>query len=76
MKKISDEMILELNKVNSNTAADYLGIPVRNLHEGLQEGKYPFGIAYKKKEWVYIILPERLVQYKHGYDMVPSVAIH
>lgn len=68
----SDDFILSLKKVTVQIAAEYLGISVRNIQAGMQEKMFPFGIALKKKEWIYIIFPERLVMYKHGYDMIPS----
>jgi len=68
-KEITDEMILKTARVKTQTAAKYLGIPVRNIQEGLQFGCFPFGTAYKKSEWVYMIFSERLVKYKHGTDV-------
>lgn len=78
MKKIievTDEMILAGKRVKTQMAAEYLGMPVRNLQEGMQAGVFPFAKAYKKSEWVYMIFPERLVRYKHGHDMVQSDAL-
>lgn len=72
---VTDEMILSTKRVKTQMAAEYLGIPVRNLQEGMQLGVFPFATAYKKNEWVYMIFPERLVRYKHGYDMVQSDAL-
>lgn len=71
-KVYNDEFILSLKKVTVQIAAEYLGISVRNVQAGMQEKMFPFGIALKKKEWIYIIFAERLVMYKHGYDMIPS----
>lgn len=71
-KKYTDEEIMSMNKITPQVASRYLGIPVRNIHEGLQENAIPVGYAYKKNEWVYVIFPERLVKYKHGYDLVAS----
>lgn len=72
IEKVTDEMILATKCVKTQVAAEYLGIPVRNLQEGMQAGVFPFAIAYKKSEWVYKIFSERLFRYKHGYDMVQS----
>lgn len=69
-KTYTDEEIMLMTRVTPQVASRYLGIPVRNIHEGLQEDKVPFGYAYKKSEWVYVIIPERLVKFKHGYDLV------
>ena len=38
----------------------------------MQQKMFPFGVAFKNKEWIYKIFPERLVMYKHGYDMISS----
>jgi len=65
----SDEEILELSRVSPQVASAYLGVPVRNIQEGMQNEKIPIGYAYKKSEWVYVIMPERLVKWKHGLDM-------
>lgn len=66
----TDDDIMSMGKVTPQVASYYLGIPVRNIHEGLQGNVIPVGYAYKKNEWVYVIFPERLVKYKHGYDLV------
>lgn len=65
----NDNDVLNSKRITTQQAAEYLGFPVRNIQEGLQEGLFPFGIAYKKREWVYLISPERLVRYKHGDDI-------
>ena len=65
----SDNEIMELSRVTPQVASDYLGVPVRNIQEGMQNDKLPIGYAYKKSEWVYVIMPERLVRWKHGFDM-------
>lgn len=72
MKKTTytDEDIMSMTRVTPQVASCYLGIPVRNIHEGMQENKIPIGYSYKKSEWVYIIIPERLIKFKHGYDLV------
>ncbi len=67
---LTDDEILNSKRVTVMDTANYLGVPVRNIQEGLQYDKLPFGIAYKKKEWVYTIFPERLVVYKHARDII------
>ena len=65
----TDEEIMELSKVTPQIASFYLGVPVRNIQEGMQNNVLPIGYAYKKNEWVYVIMPERLIRWKHGLDM-------
>lgn len=71
-KVYNDEFILSLKNVTVQIAAEYLGISVRNVQAGMQQKMFPFGVAFKNKEWIYKIFPERLVMYKHGYDMISS----
>ena len=56
--KYSDSEIMELSKITPMIASIYLGIPVRNIQEGMQNDKLPIGYAYKKNEWDYVIIPE------------------
>ena len=65
----TDEEIMGLTKVTPQIASSYLGVPVRNIQEGMQNNVLPIGYAYKKNEWVYVIMPERLIRWKHGLDM-------
>lgn len=65
----TDDEIMELSRVTPQVASNYLRVPVRNIQEGMQNNKLPIGYAYKKNEWVYIIMPERLIRWKHGLDI-------
>ena len=65
----TDDEIMSLSRITPQIAACYLGVPVRNIQEGMQFEKLPIGYSYKKNEWVYVIMPERLVRWKHGLDM-------
>lgn len=66
----TDNEILTAKKVKAADAAKYLGIDLRTLYQGLQENKFPFGVAVKRNEWIYHIFAERLVAYKHGLDLI------
>ena len=35
--------------------ADRMGVPPQLLRMGLQQGKFPFGVAVKMKRWAYYI---------------------
>ena len=65
----TDEEIMEISKITPQIASRYLGISVRNVQEGMQNDKLPIGYAYKRNEWVYVIMPDRIIRYKHGLDM-------
>lgn len=65
----TDKEIMEISKITPQIASSYLGISVRNIQEGMQNDKLPIGYAYKRNEWVYVIMPERMIRYKHGFDM-------
>lgn len=67
---MTDYEILTSKKIKAKDAANYLGIDLRILYQGLQENKFPFGIAVKRNEWVYHIFAERLIAYKHGLDLI------
>lgn len=47
-------------------AADLMGIPPQLLRMGLQQGRFPFGVAVKMKRWVYYINTERFYRYLKG----------
>lgn len=66
----TDNEILTAKKVKAADSAKYLGIDLRTLYQGLQENKFPFGVAVKRNEWIYHIFAERLVAYKHGLDLI------
>lgn len=64
---MTDSDILALEKVSTAQAARYLGKDEVSIRLGLQQGEFPFGVAFKgtKEGYVYDIRPEALVHYKH-----------
>lgn len=50
-------------------AADLMGIPPQLLRMGLQQGRFPFGVAVKMKRWAYYINADRLFAYLEAKDM-------
>ena len=68
--KIKDADILKMQKVTPADAADYLGLSVTTVREGLVSGVFPFGVAIKAdgaKNYNFDIRPLALVEYnRHG----------
>ncbi len=65
-REITDGEILEMKKVPTKIAADYLGMTYSMLVWKLQQGELPFGTAVKNREWTYHIDAQALVEYKNG----------
>lgn len=72
MNKYTDDDIREMKKVTVKAAAEYLGIPPMSLTMGMRNALLPIGFAIKNDDhpystsWHYVIVPERLIAYKHG----------
>lgn len=72
MSKYSDDDIREMNRVTIQAAAQYLGISAAAVTMGMRNALLPIGFAVKNEEnrcsdsWHYVIVPERLIAYKHG----------
>jgi hypothetical protein len=49
-----------------NVAAEIMNINPQTLRIGLQRGKFPFGVAIKRKRWVYWINTEAFIKYMKG----------
>lgn len=63
---ISDDEILKLKDVPATTAAEYLGMSVPYLRNGLEQGVFPFGsCVYFGNKRYFNIQPKLLVDYKH-----------
>lgn len=54
---------MEMERISAVEASKLLGIPTDTLYLGLQQNRFPFGFAVKKKQWVYCIYREKLMQY-------------
>lgn len=63
---ITDDDILKLKDVSVPTAAEYLGMSVPYLRNGLEQGVFPFGscVFFGNKRY-FNIQPKPLVYYKH-----------
>ena len=63
---ITDDEILKLKDVPVPTAAEYLGMSVPYLRNGLEQGVLPFGscVFFGNKRY-FNIQPKLLVDYKH-----------
>ncbi|TEB08611.1 hypothetical protein Psch_02177 [Pelotomaculum schinkii] len=44
-------------------AAAIMGVNPQFLRIALQQGKFPFGVAVKRKKWSYYINPEQFREY-------------
>ena len=72
MSKYTDDDIREMKKVTIQAAAQYLGISPMAVTLGMRNAMLPIGFAVKNDEneysntWHYVIVPERLIAYKHG----------
>ena len=72
MSKYSDDDIRAMNRVTIQAAAQYLGISTTAVTIGMRNALLPIGFAVKNEEnrfsdsWHYVIVPERLIAYKHG----------
>lgn len=69
----TDEEVRKMQKVTIQTAAKYLGISAQAVTLGMRNALLPIGFAVKKDEgnrysdsWSYVIIPERMIAYKHG----------
>lgn len=50
-------------------AARIMGIPPMSLRLGMRAGEYPFGVAVKRKQWVYYINRVRFEAWVEGRDL-------
>ena len=72
MGKYTDDDIREMKKVTIQAATQYLGITAKAVTLGMRNALLPIGFAVKNDEnkysdtWHYVIVPERLIAYKHG----------
>ena len=74
MEQYTDDDIRAMNKVSIIAAAKYLGITSQAVTLGMRNALLPIGFAVKSEEksgysgrdWTYVIIPERLIAYKHG----------
>jgi hypothetical protein len=72
MSKYTDDEIREMKRVTIKIAAEYLGIAPMAVTLGMRNALLPIGFAVKNEEnrysdsWHYVIVPERLIAYKHG----------
>lgn len=73
MDKLTDDDIRNMSKVTIQTTAKYLGISANSVTLGMRNALLPIGFAAKKEDgnrysdsWTYVIVPERLIAYKHG----------
>lgn len=72
MSIYTDDDIRAMNKVTIQTAAKYLGISANAVTLGMRNALLPIGFAIRNEEnrysesWTYVIVPERMIAYKHG----------
>ncbi len=72
MSSYSDDDIRKMKKVTIQAAAQYLGISTTAVTLGMRNALLPIGFAVKNEDngysntWHYVIVPERLIAYKHG----------
>lgn len=68
----TDEDIRAMKKVTIQATANYLGISAEAVKLGLRNALLPIGFAAREDDntyssnWSYVIVPERLIAYKHG----------
>ena len=71
----TDDDIRAMKKVTIQAAAKYLGITANAVTLGMRNALLPIGFAVHQDEgrrssygygWTYVIIPERLIAYKHG----------
>lgn len=54
------------NKLTVKQAAALMGVTPQFLRLGLQQGRFPFGVAIKMKRWAYYINASRFYDYLAG----------
>lgn len=54
---------LDNSKISIPKAAAIMGVTPQFLRLGLQQGKFPFGVAVKMRRWAYFIKPDEFKQY-------------
>ena len=74
MATLTDEDIRNKEKITCQIAANYLSISSLAVSIGMRNNLLPIGFAIHNDEkdhdyhesWSYVIIPERLIAYKHG----------
>jgi len=56
-------------KISVSEAAAIMQIHPQALRIGLQRGQFNFGVAIKRKRWVYWICTERFLAYMKALDL-------
>lgn len=64
MATYTDEQIAAMDNVTPEIAGKYIGKSAEFVRIGLILGKFPFGVAFKKTQYVYHIPGPALVRYK------------
>lgn len=71
MKPVTEQDLLKYGKVPVYIAAAYCHLGNVAMADGLQQGRFPFGVAIKNREggWNYCIPPKRLIAWYNGTDL-------
>lgn len=75
---MTDEDIWAYKSVPVRTAAEYLGVSVAFIQNGLQQGSLPFGscVTGESGKRTFDIRPQALVQYKHNGKKIIYARFH
>ncbi len=59
-----------MDRLSVVSAAEIMDVDPQFLRLGLQQGRFPFGVAVKmKKRWAYYISADRFYAYLRGEDI-------
>lgn len=73
---MNDNDILSMKKVTPQIAARYLGVSDDTIRDGLRNGAFMFGSAFKSQKsgkWIYDIRPDSLVKYNRNGRVSPNL---
>ena len=75
---MTDSDILAHKSVPVRTAAEYLGVSVLFIQNGLQQGSLPFGccVVGDSGKRIFDIRPQALVDYKHNGKKIIYARFH
>lgn len=75
---MTDSEILAYDSVPVRTAAEYLGVSVLFIQNGLQQGSLPFGccVVGDSGKRIFDIRPQALVEYKHNGKKIIYARFH
>lgn len=59
-------------KISIPKAAAIMGVTPQFLRLGLQQGKFPFGVAVKMRRWAYFIKPDEFRKYMGDAEVAQS----